>query len=643
MRSLRGTLSLREGVALPAPLHILAFGAAYLIASSVGQWLMVLPSIEITIWLPNGLVIAVLLSTQRPAWPFWLAISVFGELTANYLWFQNTLPAAAGYAAANVLEVLVAAALMSSYLPDPRSNIGTLRRVFAFLSFGVMAAAAVGATVGSTVSMLSGKDAFATVWPLWWLGDATGILVATPLAFSLIDAWRAGRVPAMARVSEALMIGALIVVTWSAVVVNQPAYAFAMFIPVLWAAIRFEIAGAALAVAFLIGIVGLLTHNQTEPSLAEEFARRHATFQVLILVLASTGYVVAAAVRQQRKAMRELAQSNTMLEVRVLERTREIELEQRRFKATFENAAVGMCILEPDGTLIRVNASLAEMLGYRPEEMEGRLIDDFTVADDVEKSLDAREKLRSNAQDSYSLEKRYRRRDGEVVWGRTSVSCVRADNGLITFEIKIIQNITERKQAETARQVLLYEVNHRCKNLLSLIQAVARQTAAKTPEAFVETFSRRLRSLAANQDLLVKSSWESIQLDELVRAQLDHLGSSTGERIAISGSSIRLSPRAAQGLGMAFHELATNAAKYGSLSQDTGRIEISWTVEGEEFVITWRETGGPPINDPPTTSGFGSTVIDGLVRSTLDSTVTVDFAKSGLVWTCRCPLAALNS
>jgi PAS domain S-box-containing protein len=643
MRALKGSLTLPESGAVPAPFLLSAFAVAYLMASSFGQWLMVLPSIEITIWLPNGVVIAVLLSTPQRSWPVWLAIAAVGELVANHFWFQNALPFALGYASANVLEVLFAATVMSSYLPDRSSNITTLGRVFVFLGFGVMASSAIGATIGSTVSMLSGKEPFAAIWPLWWLGDATGILVATPLAFSIIDAWRTKQVPPLAKISEAVMIGALIVFAWGAIVVNEPAYAFAMFIPILWAAIRFEIAGTALAIAFLIGIVGFLAQSEYGAADGKEFARQHATFQVLILVLATTGYVVAAAVRQQRKAMTELAGINSGLEARVAERTRDIEMEQRRFKATFENAAVGMCILEPDGTLIRVNARLAEMLGYRPDEMEGRLIDDFTDPEDVKKTLDARDTMRATGQDFYSLEKRYRRSDGEIVWGRTSVSGVRADTGQITFEIKIIQDITARMQAETARQLLMYEVNHRCKNLLSLIQAVARQTASKTPEAFVETFTRRLQSLAANQDLLVKSSWESIQLDDLLRAQLEHLGSTTGDRITLSGPPIRLSPRAAQGLGMAVHELATNAAKYGSLSVETGRIRIEWAMEGEEFVITWQETEGPPISEPPTSRGFGSTVIDGLVRSTLNGSVTVDFAKSGLIWMCRCRLADLHA
>lgn len=643
MRTLKAIPTLRRSATVPAAEHVLVFFFAYLIAVSFGQWLMVLPNIEITIWLPNGLMIAVLLSTSKFSWPYWLTTAAICELIGNFLWFHNPLASAAGYVAANVVEVTFAAALMSPYLSERSSNITTIGRVFAFLCLGVLASAAVGATLGGTVSMLSGKAAFADVWPLWWLGDATGILVATPLAFSMIDSWRTQRQPKMARVFEAFMIGALLVILLWVVVLNEPSLAFVMFVPILWAAIRFEIAGTALAITCLIAAVGFLAQSDIGLHWGEELVRRYAVFQVLILVLATTGYVVAAAVRQQRKAMGDLAESNSRLEFRVQERTGEIDTERRRFKATFENAAVGMCILEPDGTIMRVNASLAEILGYRPEEMEGRLIDGFTDPDDVEKSSEARQLLLSNSQDSYFLEKRYRRKDGQVVWGRTSASCVRAANGLITFEIKIIQDITARKQAEIARQMLMHEVNHRSKNLLSLIQAVARQTAEKTPQTFVEAFSRRLQSLAANQDLLVKNSWESILIDDLVQAQLEHLGVATGERISASGPQIRLSPRAAQALGMALHELATNAANYGSLSSEAGSIQISWAVEDQGLLISWREADGPPIAHPPTSTGFGTTVIDGLVRSTLDGTVTIDFDKSGLVWTCRCPLSAVQA
>jgi PAS domain S-box-containing protein len=624
----------RARAELPAWENLLIFYIIYLAASSFGQWLMVIPDIEITVWPPNGVVMAVLLLTPRSTWPWWLLPAAVAELTSNYLWFHNPLLPAVGYVLANVLEVTFAAHFLTALFPRQDSNIGSLRWVFGFLAIGVLAAPLVGATVGSAVSMVSGKAPFATVWPLWWLGDATGVLIAVPLVFSAIQILGIRKLPSSAQSVEGALIGLLIALAWRFVIVQQPAYAFLMFVPVLWAAVRFEITGTAIAIFTLICMIGLFDGPQP--------AAQHAIFQILILLLATTGYVVAAAVRQYRMATEELAQSNNVLELRVHERMHEVEIARRQFETMFENAAVGMTILDPRGTLVRVNPNFAEMLGYQTEEMENRPIDSFTHPDDIEKSLVARGLLQREARDSYVLEKRFLCKNGEVVWGLASVSCVRDAGGSISFVIKIVQNINARKERDHARQMLMQEVNHRSKNLLSLIQAIARQTGAVSPNAFYDTFSRRLHALAANQDLLVRSSWENVQLQDLVRAQLEPFGITTGTQFTADGPALKISARAAQALGMALHELATNAAKYGSLSTDAGKVEISWSVAEDTFTITWQETGGPEITHPPESKGFGTTVIDALIRSTLDASVTIDFAPSGLVWTCSCPMNALQ-
>lgn len=614
-----------------------------MVASSIGRWLMVVPGVEITIWPPNGVVLAVLLSSRRGTWIWWVLLAAIGELIANYLWFENPLLPALGYAVANGLEVVVGAWLLRPFFACRNPDLGTLRRVFGFLAFGVLLAPLLGATVGATVSMLSGKAPFHTVWPLWWLGDATGVLVAAPLVFAGVQAYRLAKTPTPAQCLEAALIGLLIVLAWVVLVDRQQAYAFLLFAPILWAAVRFEIRGTALAIALVVVLIGLF-HQAHDHSAQDPGAiAGHAILQVLLLVLATTGYVVAAAVRQQRTAMEELADSNSLLEQRVRERMQDIEMAQRQFQTMFENAAVGMTIVDPGGTMLRVNPTLAEMLGYRPDEMVQRPVEDFTHAEDLQKSIAARERLNREPQtDSYALEKRYLRRDGSVIWGLTSVSCVRGPDGAITFVIKIIQDISARKEREVTRQAMMNEVNHRSKNLLSLIQAIARQTGSQASPAFHDSFSRRLHALAANQDLLVRSSWESVQLEELVRAQLQPFDDTTGSQFTLSGPSLQLSARAAQALGMALHELATNAAKYGSLSTASGRVEIGWSVEGGNLTITWRERDGPPITQPPGTKGFGTTVIGALIQSTLDAEVSVDFAESGLVWTCRCPLTALR-
>jgi PAS domain S-box-containing protein len=628
---------------LPSVEQVLGFCVLYGAASCFGNWLMVIPGIEVTIWPPNGIVIAVLMSTRKHLWVWWILLAAVGELVANYLWFHNSLAAALGYVVANALEVLLAAYFLEPYFRGQNPSIGTLRKVFALLAIGVLAAPVVGATIGSTVSMLAGKDTFWSVWPLWWLGDGTGVLIAAPLVFSAIQSARIGKRVTLTQAVEAGLIGLSIVVLWTLVVAQQQAFAFAFFVPVLWAAVRFETTGIALAMVLLLFVVGYFSRADSVADNVSHFASQQATFQSLVLVLATTGYVVAAAVRQQRKAMEELAASNSRLEQRVRERLQEIEIAQRQFRTMFEGAAVGMSIIDPCGTIKRVNPNFAGMLGYRADEVENRWVDSFTHPEDLQKSEEARLLLQNEPErDSYVLEKRYVRKDGGIIWGLTSISCVRGPDSTITLFIKIIQDISARKELETTRQILMQEVNHRSKNLLSLIEAIARRTGADVPKSFQESFSRRLHALAANQDLLVRSSWESIQLEDLVRAQLAPFGVARETQFRLSGPAIQVSPRAAQGLGMAFHELATNAAKYGSLSTGVGRVDIRWGIDGDNFIISWREIDGPEVTRPPESSGFGTTVIDALIRSTLDAEVTIDFAASGLTWTCRCPAKELH-
>jgi PAS domain S-box-containing protein len=279
------------------------------------------------------------------------------------------------------------------------------------------------------------------------------------------------------------------------------------------------------------------------------------------------------------------------------------------------------------------------MLGYTAEEMEGHSLDEFTHPDDLALGAAAWDRLMTGASE-YELEKRYRHKDGTSVWGHTTVSCVRHADGQIDYLIKIIQDVTARRRSDETRQMLTREVNHRSKNLLTIVQVIARQTAARSPQDFVSTFSQRVRALAANQDLLVKSEWQRLDLSELVRSQLESFGE-TGSRIMLSGPPVTVPPTAAQALGMALHELATNAAKYGSLSNELGRVEITWAVEMDTFRMSWREIGGPVVT-AAAAAGFGTTVLHTMTESALSGDVRIDYAPEGVVWQLRCPLTAFH-
>lgn len=209
--------------------------------------------------------------------------------------------------------------------------------------------------------------------------------------------------------------------------------------------------------------------------------------------------------------------------------------------------------------------------------------------------------------------------------------------------LKSLNEQLEARVAERTSQVqlLMREVNHRSKNLLMLVQALARQTAASGAADFQKRFESRLHSLAASQDLLVKSEWTSVPVEELVRSQLAHLGRDVETRFKISGPPIHLTAASAQTIGMALHELSTNAIKYGALSNSTGRIDLTWGTGQRDdgtptFHMAWREHGGP-ASTPPERRGFGTVVIGDMVRLGLGGIVTKEFRAEGLVWTVEAP------
>ena len=202
-------------------------------------------------------------------------------------------------------------------------------------------------------------------------------------------------------------------------------------------------------------------------------------------------------------------------------------------------------------------------------------------------------------------------------------------------------DITERKRNEEHVQLLLSEVNHRSKNMLSLVQAIAKLTASPGAEDFVQRFGDRIRSLSAAQDLLIKHEWKAVPLADLIRLQLSHFADLIGGRIALSGPALSISQAASQGLSMALHELATNAAKYGALSNESGSIAIGWDIKATgvaepKFTLSWVERGGPPVAKPQR-RGFGWKVTTKMVESSVGGEVSVDYAPSGLVWHLECP------
>ena len=196
-------------------------------------------------------------------------------------------------------------------------------------------------------------------------------------------------------------------------------------------------------------------------------------------------------------------------------------------------------------------------------------------------------------------------------------------------------DVSERKSAEERQRLLLRELNHRVRNTLATVQALASQTVrhARNPSEFLEAFSGRLHALGLAHGLLSDHEWRGIGLDELVRREVKPFDDSGIPRIIITGENVLLSPDQALGLGLILHELASNAMKYGSLSVPAGTVQVAWRVEGRRrkrrLVLDWKETGGPVVV-PPDSQGFGSILIRRSLAKVLSSAVRHDFAPDGV-------------
>jgi PAS domain S-box-containing protein len=201
-------------------------------------------------------------------------------------------------------------------------------------------------------------------------------------------------------------------------------------------------------------------------------------------------------------------------------------------------------------------------------------------------------------------------------------------------------DITDRKASEEHLRLLMRELTHRSKNLLAVIQALARQTSrhAGSLDSFLEEFSARLQALSRSHDLLVQEEWHSAGLLDLVRSQLGHYIDRFQSQISIKGPPVHLKPEAAQSLGLALHELAVNAAKYGALATPKGHVDVIWEEgeDGNDIVIRWLERDGPKV-ERPKKHGFGTLAIQRNLSRSLEADVDLNFAEDGVSCTITIP------
>src|SRR5829696_2474312 len=315
---------------------------------------------------------------------------------------------------------------------------------------------------------------------------------------------------------------------------------------------------------------------------------------------------------------------------------------EARFRHMADSAPALIWMTDPEGQVIFANMHYDFLFGRPAAEMLGEGWREV-VLPEVRPGFERAFVEAFAARRQFHAETRVRDKNGRVRWLRCDGVPRLDDAGSFLGYTGCNVDITDVKLAQERQGLLINELNHRVKNTLATVQSVAMQTLrhAATPEQAREDFEARLIALSRAHDVLTRENWDGANLNEIVKQAIEPYRRKEENRFVVKGGAVRLPPRMALALAMALQELATNAVKYGALSNDTGRVEITWALDrteaGPRVRLRWRETGGPPVK-PPARQGFGSRLIERSLARDLSGGVSLDFAPEGLVCTIDAPV-----
>jgi len=296
--------------------------------------------------------------------------------------------------------------------------------------------------------------------------------------------------------------------------------------------------------------------------------------------------------------------------------------------------------IDKHGVILTANRAFCQLFQYDPEELPGSRLVDLIVPEEFVPQF--REKLRQPRANAQIV--RRRRKDGHCLELSLSTAAIHDETGEFSAISAIYRDIAPLVRAAEHIEFLLREVNHRSKNMLAVVQAVARQTArlAATPELFIEGFMARLAAIASSHDLLVSRDWRGVQIADLTRSQFSHLDAETCGRISVGGDLIEINPRAAEAYGLALHELSTNAARFGALSDPAGKVDLRFQLDPATkiYTLTWTESGGPAVLKPARV-GFGSSVLSRMAPLAIHGESALEFLTEGVAYRLSAPVAQI--
>ncbi|WP_341487583.1 PAS domain-containing protein [Pararhizobium sp. A13] len=497
----------------PRCLHLGLFIAAYVLGCGFAQSLAIVPGTGISIWPPAGLFIATLVLASRPSWLWWVLAGCLAELFSNVLWFHSPLPAALLIYVGNALEAMVGAWLVNRTLKRP-VRLETLQEVLAFVVLGAGIAPMVSATVGSATLAWFGilSQTFTAAWPLWWIGDATGVLIVAPLALVVFHNWRSKARLSAAQWMEACVLGLIFLGVAALSLSGYLPFAYIIMPPLLWAAVRFEFKGAAVTLALLALITAIFTISGTSQFAGDPESLKHKQImlQLFLAISAFSALIVAAISRQHQLALLTLRQSVEAL------RDREQELSQ-----LVDMVPSHVWRLRPDGEPTFFNRRMVDFLGLDVADADrpGRsrleaIIGTVIHPDDASEFGSALRHCLATGE-SFFMRYRLRRADGVYRWMSNRAEPMRDQAGSISQWYGICHDVDDQIRAEEA-------LRRSERQLQRMIDAVPVRIWSAMPSGGSTYFNKRyqdhFRSVSANVDALEEPRIESL-LQELVHPE----------------------------------------------------------------------------------------------------------------------------
>jgi PAS domain S-box-containing protein len=597
----------------------IAVGVTYFFAAELGLALLAKPDGVAVFWPAAGVSSGVLIAFGRDARLPVAGGAMVATIIANFIGDQNVWSAAA-FGFCNAGEAMLAAWLIERYF-GLRFNFDSLCNVAALLAAAVVAAAVSGIGAAVVLKLLHNPTTSIWIaWQHWFESHAVGIIAVAPLMLGVGEALREPP-PRNEMIEGIVALVALVVMTVIIVSLPEPwtVRPVALLFPImLWLAARCQPVFAA-ASAFIVSLMIIckitfgIDHFRIP---AFPIGDRILGAQAAILSLALWAYVLGALFAERRE-------------------------HEARLQEALAAGAVTAFEWDPPNGRSQRSKNAAQVLGFDPQQTltPARFL--ARIHPDDRAHFKALVNEVSVDSPSYSVTFRFIRPDGREVWLEETSKAEFDVAGQVVRLKGLTRDITRRKQAEERQDLLIAELDHRVKNVLARVAAVAMHTRrhSGTPDEFVKALDGRIQSMATAHALLSQSRWSGVGLTDLTRHQLAPY--TTDANTTISGPEVMLTPAQTQAVAMVIHELATNAAKYGALSGPDGGVSVTWDRTGADaggiVTIVWRELGGPPIMALDR-SGYGSRLIRDLIPHELGGTVELTFPSDGACCKIAIPL-----